>query len=108
MSTDPVLRYYRLLFLGRVYERTDRLTEARTSFDAASQMFPRAQSPWLALSALPARAREPEASRAALERVVGRTDPLDDPWWVYDACIGRNAARIYGDFIQQLHRFHVR
>lgn len=104
LGTDPVLRYYHLLFLGRAYERTNRLGEARASFDAASRLFPTAQSPWLALSALAATAGDLEASRAALERVVSRTDPLDDPWWVYDECSGRDARRIYGDFVQQIRR----
>jgi hypothetical protein len=39
-----------------------------------------------------------------LERVVGRTNPLDDPWWVYDYCSGRDARRIYSEFVQQVHR----
>lgn len=104
LRADPVLRYYRLLFLGRAYERTNRLDEARASFDAASRLFPRAQSPWFALSALAATAGDSEASRAALERVVSRTDPFRDPWWVYDECSGRNATRIYGDFVQRVQR----
>jgi tetratricopeptide (TPR) repeat protein len=105
LSADPVLRYYRLLFLGRAYERTNRLDKARASFDAASRLFPGAQSPWLAMSALAATAGDSEAWKAALERVLNRTEPFLDPWWAYDDCSGRNAGRIYGDFVQQVHQF---
>lgn len=104
LSADPVLRYYRLLFLGRAYERTKRVDEARRAFTAASRLFPAAQSPWLALSALAATAGDAEASRAALERMAGRIDPLHDPWWVYDDCSGRDARRIYRDFVHQFPR----
>ena len=104
VSTDPVLRYYRLLFLGRVYERTNELARARTSYQAASQTFPRAQSPWLALSALAAIEGDLQASRASLEAAMDRADLPDDPWWLYYACNGRDGDRIYADFVRQARR----
>jgi hypothetical protein len=103
-STDPILQYYRLMFLGHAYERTNRRDEARVSYGAASRLFPRAQSPSVALSALAATAGDADAARVALERLVGPSDPLDDPWWVYHHCSGRDATRIYGEFVQQVHR----
>jgi hypothetical protein len=103
-SVDPVLEYYRRLFLGRAYERTNELALARTSYQAASQTFSRAQSPWLALSALAALEGDPEASRASFEAAIDRTDGRDDPWWLYYACNGRDADGIYADFIQHAKR----
>jgi tetratricopeptide (TPR) repeat protein len=103
-TADPVLLYYRYLFLGRACHRTGKLDEARKSYEAAAQLFPNAQSPWLALSALAAGIGDAEGSRAALERIIQRTDALDDPWWHYDACSGRNATRIYQDFAETVSR----
>jgi tetratricopeptide (TPR) repeat protein len=99
---DPTLSYYRYLFLGRAQHRTGKPGEARESYEAAAELFPNAQSPWLALSALAAVIGDAEGSRAALERIIQRTGVLDDPWWRYDACSGRNATRIYQDFAASL------
>ncbi len=99
-TADSVLSYYRSLFLGRAYDRTGKRAQARQSYEAAAQLFPGAQSPWLALSALAAGIGDAEGSRAALERIIQRTHALHDPWWHYDACSGRNATRIYQDFAE--------
>jgi hypothetical protein len=104
VNQDPALRYFHLLLLGRAYERTNQPGDARRSFESASRLFPDAQSPWLALSALAAAAGDVEGSRRALDRVVTRTEAADDPWWTYDECSGRNASRIYTDFNQAVQR----
>jgi tetratricopeptide (TPR) repeat protein len=103
-TADLVLSYYRYLFLGRAYHRMGKLDEARQSYDAAAQIFPDAQSPWVALSALAAGIGDGEGSRAALERIIQRADALADPWWQYDACSGRNATRIYQEFAESVSR----
>ena len=103
-TADLVLSYYRYLFLGRAYHRMGKFGEARKSYEAASQLFPDAQSPWIALSALAAGIGDGEGSRAALERISQRTHALHDPWWHYDACSGRNATRIYREFAESASR----
>ena len=103
-TADLSLSYYRHLFLGRAFHRTGKLDEARKSYEAAAQLFPHAQSPWLSLRALAAGIGDAEGSRGALERIIQRTDALDDPWWRYDACSGRNATRIYQDFAESASR----
>ena len=103
-TADSVLSYYRYLFLGRAYHRMGKFGEARKSYESASQLFPDAQSPWLALSALAAGLGDEEGSRAALERIIQRTGAVDDPWWRYGACSGRNATRIYQDFAEGASR----
>jgi tetratricopeptide (TPR) repeat protein len=103
-TEDPALSYYRYLFLGRAYDRTGKRDEARQSYRAATQLFPNAQSPWLALSALAGGIGDTEGSRAAMERIIQRTDAPDDPWWQYDACSGRNATRIYQEFAESASR----
>jgi len=103
-TADLALSYYRFLFLGRANQRTGKLDEARKSYEAAAHLFPQAQSPWLALSALAASIGDAEGSRVALERIIQRTGALDDPWWRYDACSGRNATRIYQEFAKSASR----
>jgi tetratricopeptide (TPR) repeat protein len=103
-TTEPVLLYYRLLFLSRAYERTGKIGAARASLDAASRLFPAAPSPWLGLSALAALDGDAETARAELERAVSVTDARADPWWVYDDCSGRDGKRIYEDFIQRVRQ----
>ena len=103
-TADRALSYYRFLFLGRAYQRTGKLDDGRKSYEAAGQLFPNAQSPWLALSDLAAGVGDAEGSRAALERIIQRTGALDDPWWRYDACSGRNATRIYQEFAKSVSR----
>jgi tetratricopeptide (TPR) repeat protein len=103
-TADLVLSYYRYLFLGRAYHRIGKHDEARKSYEAAGQLFPGAQSPWLALSALAAGIGDAEGSRAAMERIIQRKGALDDPWWRYGACSGRNATRIYQEFAERVSR----
>ncbi|MEX2272898.1 MAG: tetratricopeptide repeat protein [Vicinamibacterales bacterium] len=76
------LRYFAQLFLGRAEELRGGVTEARAAYQAASALFPEAQSPRLALSQLELQAGNPEAARAMFifleEAPQGR-----DPWWSY-------------------------
>lgn len=103
VTADPILRYYHMLFLGRAYERTNSVAEARRSFEEASRLFPDAQSPWLALSALAALGGDTDAARRALDEVAASSETADDPWWVYDECTGRNAQPIYDAFLRKVH-----
>src|SRR5262249_22658300 len=49
---DPILRYYGELFLGAAEERLGHADAARQAYADASALYPNAQSPHLALSAL--------------------------------------------------------
>ena len=96
-TQEPVLRYYAELFLGyEQLQRGDRAA-ARACFERASAVFPRAQSPYLALSRL---AREQGDRTAALEalgplwRLQADEQLRYDPWWDYDASAGRHAAAL--------------
>ena len=80
----PWQRYFALLFLGRAEEGRGRPLEARQAYEAAAALFPRAQSPRLAISQLDLRAGD----RAAAMRVfafLSRARGMGaDPWWEYD------------------------
>jgi tetratricopeptide (TPR) repeat protein len=100
-SKDPLILYYAAMFLGSAEEELSQYDAARQAYEKAAAVFPRAQSPHLALSALNAR----RGNRAA---AVGTIAPLfalpsdaeyrDDPWWRYSVFQGRSAA----DLLQQL------
>jgi tetratricopeptide (TPR) repeat protein len=87
-SADPVVKYYAAMFLGQAEEARGRHDEARLEYERAAALFPTAQSPLLALSALARRTGDGQAADRAAERlwslpVAG--DDRRDPWWEYDA-----------------------
>ena len=63
---------------------------ARNAFEQAARLKPNAQSPLLALSYL-AYAQGDTSEAAALFARVAALPALDgdDPWWVYNASVGR-------------------
>jgi tetratricopeptide (TPR) repeat protein len=78
--------YLARLFLGRAEELLGHLSPARDAFRRASELYPRAQSPHLALSRV---ARE-SGDRASLSRSLqalaalpGDERDREDPWWHY-------------------------
>jgi hypothetical protein len=84
---DLVVSYYAAMFLGQAEEARGRYDQARKDYEHAAALFPRAQSPLLALGAL--------ADRTGDRQAVGRhanqlwSLPSDseyryDPWWAYD------------------------
>jgi tetratricopeptide (TPR) repeat protein len=94
---DPVLHYYAALFLGAAQEALGQLDEARDSYARAARMAPRAQSPYLALSALSMRRGDRAGAVRELEPMLAfAPEPFgrDDPWWIYYAVQARNADRL--------------
>jgi tetratricopeptide (TPR) repeat protein len=92
---EPLLRYYANMFLGAAREALGRVDAARAAYDQAAAIFPRAQSPYLALSALDARRGDRGAARKSIEQVLAfpRDAALrDDPWWRYGITPGRRAS----------------
>ena len=95
LTTDREQSYYIHLFLGREEELLGRPDEARRHFEAAAAIFPRAQSPWLAMARLAADRGDFSAARQVLDgglRTMPTAPYSDDPWWVYDLGPGRYAA----------------
>lgn len=92
LATDE-LRYLNAMFLGQAQERVGQLDAAAVSYQRAHEVYPGAQTPLLALSAVARRrdnyqeAREPMAALWLLD--TSRTD--DDPWWEYAVSHARTA-----------------
>jgi tetratricopeptide (TPR) repeat protein len=82
----PLSQYFHAMFLGAAEEALARFDQAREAYAHASSVFPTAQSPYLALSALATRRGDRATALKETERlfelpVVARES--DDPWWMY-------------------------
>ena len=90
-ARDPLLSYYAALFIGREESDVDR---ARTAFQHAAALYPRAQSPYLGLSELEMRSGNKLAAARALDVVWASSTrtAADDPWSFYYQSAGRSAA----------------
>jgi tetratricopeptide (TPR) repeat protein len=100
-TKDPLLQYYATMFLGAAEEDLSRYEAARLAYERAAKVFPRAQSPYLALSALNAkRGNRPAAimSIAPVFALPFDAEYRDDPWWRYSVLQGRRA----GDQLEHL------
>jgi tetratricopeptide (TPR) repeat protein len=91
---DGQLRYYAELFTGAAHEALSQFDAARASYGKAAGLYPAAQSPLLALSALARRRGDRVAAQRALQEVFelpsdGRLE--DEPWWSYTVAQARNA-----------------
>jgi tetratricopeptide (TPR) repeat protein len=96
-TPDPLLRYYADMFLGAAEEALLHPDAARAAYERAAALFPRAQSPLLALSALYAR----RSDRGGATKAIGSVFDLpqdaqsrDDPWWRYTTVQGRDAGEL--------------
>lgn len=91
---DPLLGYFAALLLGAAREAVGDPEGARQSYRHAAEMYPHAQSPRFALSAL---ARRHGERSAALDALAGlfiaqeENKEDEDPWWTYDQLAGRDA-----------------
>jgi len=93
-TDDPVLQYYANLSLGREEQALGHPDEARSAFERAAALCPRAQSPYLALSQLSRRYGDKAGARRALQPVLdlpARESEREDPWWDYHISAGRHA-----------------
>jgi hypothetical protein len=80
-------RYFAELLFGRAEEARGRHASAREHYQNAAALYPRAQSPRLALSQLSRQSGDRQAALQMLQTVTtlpvaapGRTDP----WWTYN------------------------
>lgn len=97
--TDPVLQYYAALFLGHEQALTGEPDAARLSFARAHELYPAAQSPLLAMSAVSRRLGDSAGAQAALKQLLDLSpepDARTDPWWWYQTAHVRDAgARVH-------------
>jgi tetratricopeptide (TPR) repeat protein len=111
-SVDAVIRYYSLLFAGRVHEKAGRWADARASYEAAAREMPSAQTPGVALSELLDASGMREAAVRSLEpalpAVEGNATSRRDPWWDYPngtasrtSEVMRNVWRLAGIVVQE-------
>jgi tetratricopeptide (TPR) repeat protein len=100
---DPLLRYYGELFLGAAEERLGHADAARQAYSQAAALYPSAQSPYLAMSALARRLGDRATALKEMQIVFDlqqAESPPDDPWWTYYKSQARNA----DDLLEELRR----
>jgi tetratricopeptide (TPR) repeat protein len=91
---EDLLRYFGALFLGAAEEALGHDQQAAASYARAAELYPTAQSPHLALSALARRRGDRTSALIALQRTfdLSKTgSERQDPWWTYHLAQGRNA-----------------
>ena len=87
-AVDERTQYYAWLFLGIEEQALSHADQARESFERAAALYPRAQSPYLALSQLARRRGDLMGGRRAIEQVFARAGhdrAREDPWVTYFA-----------------------
>jgi tetratricopeptide (TPR) repeat protein len=91
---ETVLRYYGQLFLGSAEESLGHADSAREAYIEAAALYPTAQSPHIALSALARRRGDRATALREMQKVFelerAESEP-DDPWWRYYTAQARNA-----------------
>jgi tetratricopeptide (TPR) repeat protein len=98
LEGDPLLRYYGELFLGAAEERLGHADAARQAYADASALYPNAQSPHLALSALARRLGDRATAFKEMQVVFAlqqADSPPDDPWWTYSKSQARNPEDLF-------------
>ena len=86
VDNAPLLRYYGELFLGAAEERLGHADAARQAYGEAAALYPNAQSPHLAMSALARRQGDRATALREMQTVFElqhADSPPDDPWWTY-------------------------
>jgi tetratricopeptide (TPR) repeat protein len=93
-ATSSPMAYYADLFLGAEREALGRFDLARTSYESAAALYPRAQSPLIALSQLARRSGDRARALRSMEQLFALPpvrDEHDDPWWAYYLYQARDA-----------------
>jgi tetratricopeptide (TPR) repeat protein len=81
-NPDRQRLYLATLILGREEEALGRRDEARRRYDQAADLYPRAQSPRLALGRLARQTGDRAAAQRSLQSLVAVADiDASDPWW---------------------------
>jgi tetratricopeptide (TPR) repeat protein len=85
-ARGPELRYYAELFLGQAEQSTGDAAAARRHYREAAALFPKAQSPLLALALLERQSGDRARAQDAMKPVLGLPadrEAADDPWSNY-------------------------
>jgi hypothetical protein len=100
-TENRLLQYYGQMFLGTEAAALDLTEEARRAFERAAELYPNAQSPHLAISALATRTGDRAEALVAIQPVITGDEPLlsDDPWWSYYTSQARGLSGI----VEALH-----
>jgi len=88
-DADRELQYFAALFLGAAEEGSGRFAQARDAYQRASAIFPLAQSPYIALSALARQRGDRAGALREIQHVFDlgdRSTDDQDPWWSYQVC----------------------
>jgi tetratricopeptide (TPR) repeat protein len=97
-ATDAMALYYGLLFLGRLHEERGAADAARATYERASALHPRAQTPHIALSRLARAAGDRGRALQAIAPVLALPDASaerEDPWWGYHFWRRRDADEVF-------------
>ena len=93
-TDDRLVQYYGNLFLGREAQALGNREGARAAFERAAARYPRAQSPYLALSQLARRYGDRAVAQRAVQPLLNlqaSESDREDPWWDYYISAGRYA-----------------
>ncbi len=102
-APDDLMKYYAAMFLGGAEEALGNYDESDELYSRASALYPNAQSPHVAHSALARRRGDRAGALAAIERVfelAAEYPDGDDPWWTYDNAAGRDAEMLLDELTQ--------
>jgi tetratricopeptide (TPR) repeat protein len=103
---NRLLQYYGQMFLGAEAAALDLTDEARRAFERAAELYPDAQSPRLAISALATRMGDRAEAVAVIQPVLSGDDPRlsDDPWWSYYTSQARDLVGIVAALHEAVRR----
>jgi tetratricopeptide (TPR) repeat protein len=102
-TDSQVLRYYAELFLGQAEQALGHREAARDAFGRAAELYPRAQSPRFALSALARRFGDRVDALGAIQQVLaltGNERTREDPWWSYGSTHVPDADKLLDELYQ--------
>ena len=108
-ATDDLMKYYAAMFLGGADEALGNYDESDELYSRASGLYPNAQSPHVAQSALARRRGDRAGALAGIERVfelAAEYPDGDDPWWTYDTAAGRDAEALFDGLKQMFQESH--
>jgi tetratricopeptide (TPR) repeat protein len=102
-APDDLMKYYSAMFLGGAEEAVGNFDAADALYSRASTLYPNAQSPHVARSALARRRGNLAGALTSLERVfelAAEYPDGEDPWWTYDIAAGREAEALLEELTQ--------